>query len=184
MKSNRINREIKAARVRVIDEDENQLGILNLFDALSRAEQAGLDLVEISANADPPVCKIVDFGKYRFQQGKKDKENKKNQHQVRVKEIKIKPNTEDNDIQTKLRQARIFIAQGDKVKISCVFRGREMLHKEFGFRAIKRICESLADIAQPDGEPSFFGRILVVTLSPGVKKKNQEGLSYAKKQNT
>ncbi|HVX00068.1 MAG TPA: translation initiation factor IF-3, partial [Candidatus Babeliaceae bacterium] len=101
----RVNREIRAARVRVIDKDGNQLGVLTLLDAIHRAEQVGLDLVEIAPTADPPVCKIIDFGKFRYQQTKKEKESKKSQHQVKVKEIKIKPNTDEHDLLTKLRHA-------------------------------------------------------------------------------
>ncbi|MGD0665716.1 MAG: translation initiation factor IF-3 [Rhabdochlamydiaceae bacterium] len=167
----RINREIRAARVRVIDKDGNQLGILTLMDAISRAEQVGLDLVEISPSADPPVCKIIDFGKFRYQQTKKEKESKKSQHQVKVKEVKVKPNTDDHDLQTKLRHAREFIAKGNKVKITCVFRGREMAHTEFGEKVVRKLCEDLADIATPESNAKLFGKSLIVVLSPGARKK-------------
>jgi len=167
----RINREIRAARVRVIDKDGNQLGILTLMDAISRAEQVGLDLVEISPSADPPVCKIIDFGKFRYQQTKKEIESKKSQHQVRVKEVKVKPNTDDHDLQTKLRHAREFIAKGNKVKITCVFRGREMAHTEFGEKVVRKLCEDLADIATPESNAKLFGKSLIVVLSPGARKK-------------
>lgn len=168
----RINREIRAARVRVIDKDGGQLGVLTLMDALHRAEQAGLDLVEISASADPPVCKIIDYGKYRYQLAKKEKESKKSQHQVKVKEIKVKPNTDEHDLQTKLRHARDFIVKGNKVRITCVFRGREMMHPEFGSRIIDRMCNDLADIATPETYAKMMGRSLSVVLAPGAKKKN------------
>ncbi len=167
----RINREIRASRVRVIDKDGNQLGVLTLMDAISRAEQVGLDLVEISASADPPVCKIIDFGKYRYQQTKKEKESKKSQHQVKVKEIKVKPNTDDHDLQTKMRHAREFLAKGNKVKITCVFRGREMAHTEFGVRIVQKMCDDLADIANPESPAKLFGKMLTVVLAPGAKKK-------------
>jgi translation initiation factor IF-3 len=167
----RVNREIRASRVRVIDKDGNQLGILTLLDALQRAEQAGLDLVEISASADPPVCKIIDHGKYRYQQTKKEKENKKAQHQVKVKEVKVKPNTDEHDILTKLRHAREFIVKGNKVKITCTYRGREMMHPEFGKKVIDRLCTDLADIATPEAPAKFFGRTLSVVIAPGAKKK-------------
>ncbi len=167
----RINREIRAPRVRVIDKDGHQLGILTLMDAISRAEQVGLDLVEISASADPPVCKIIDFGKYRYQQTKKEKESKKSQHQVKVKEVKVKPNTDEHDLQTKLRHAREFIVKGNKVKITCTFRGREMAHTEFGEKVVKKMCEDLADIAAPESPAKLFGKALTVVLAPGAKKK-------------
>ena len=145
----RINREIRAPRVRVIDKDGEQVGVLPTGEAIYRAEQAGLDLVEISPNAEPPVCKIIDYGKYRYQITKKEKESKKSQHQVKVKEVKVKPNTDEHDIQTKLKHARDFVAKGDKVRITCTFRGREMMHTEFGEKIVKRMCEDLADVAVP-----------------------------------
>lgn len=169
----RINREIRAARVRVIDEEGNLLGVLSLVEALAKAEIAGLDLVEIAPTAEPPVCKIIDYGKLKYQQTKKEKENKKAQHQVKVKEVKIKPNTDDHDLATKLRHARDFIAKGNKVRITCVFRGREMLHPEFGQKVMYKMCESLADIASPESPPKMLGRSLSVVLAPGAKKKQE-----------
>jgi translation initiation factor IF-3 len=167
----RINREIRAARVRVIDSDGSQLGVLALSEALMKAEQAGLDLIEISASSDPPVCKIIDYGKYRYQLTKKEREGRKSQHQVKVKEVKVKPNTDDHDIQTKLKHAREFIEKGDKVKITCTFRGREMMRPEFGERVVRKLCEGLADIATPEAPGKLIGRSLSVTLAPGAKKK-------------
>jgi len=155
----------------VIDQDGNQLGVLTLMDALHRAEQVGLDLVEIASGAEPPVCKIVDFGKYRYEQTKKEKESKKSQHQVKVKEIKIKPNTDEHDLLTKLRHAREFIAKGNKVRITCVFRGREMLHTEIGYKSMMRLCEEMSDIASPESPAKMMGRMLSVVLAPGGKKK-------------
>src|SRR5580698_1947257 len=116
-----------------------------LAEALAKAELAGLDLVEIAPSAEPPVCKIIDFGKYRYQLTKKEKEQKKSQHQVKVKEIKLKPNTDEHDLMVKIKHAREFVAKGNKVRVTCVFRGREMLHPEFGKRIIERICEDLSD---------------------------------------
>ncbi|MBI3237060.1 MAG: translation initiation factor IF-3 [Chlamydiales bacterium] len=167
----RINREIRVSKVRVIDYDGSQVGVLTLPEALVRAEQAGLDLVEIAPNAEPPVCKIVDYGKYRYQLTKKEKEQKKTQHQVKVKEIKLKPNTDDHDIHVKTKHAREFIVKGNKVRITCVFRGREMLHSEYGKRAVQKFCEDLADIATPESPPKMLGRNLSVVLAPGAKKK-------------
>lgn len=183
----RINREIRAPRIRVIDNNGNQLGVLTLIDALTRAEAAQLDLVEISPSADPPVCKIIDYGKYRYQQTKKEKESKKSQHQVKVKEIKVKPNTDEHDVQTKLRHAREFIAKGNKVRITCVFRGREMMHTEFGEKVVKRMCQDLADIATAESPAKMLGRNLSVVLAPGGKKKNHtttQGKNYAKDENS
>ncbi len=167
----RINREIRTPKVRVIDKDGNQLGILPVIEALSRAEQAEMDLVEIAPNAEPPVCKIIDYGKFRYQLTKKEKESKKSQHQVKVKEIKLKPNTDEHDLKTKLKHAREFILKGDKVRITCVFRGREMMHPEFGERIITKMCEDLADIASVEAGAKMMGRSLSVVLAPGGKKK-------------
>lgn len=167
----RINREIRAPKVRVIDKDGSQVGVLTLAEAIVRAEQAGLDLVEIAPSAEPPVCKIIDFGKYRYQLTKKEKEQKKTQHQVKVKEIKIKPNTDEHDLLIKTKHAREFIAKGNKVRVTCMFRGREMLHPEFGERSVQRICEDLADVATPESPAKMLGRNLSVVLAPGAKKK-------------
>jgi translation initiation factor IF-3 len=144
---------------------------LTLVEALAKAEQAGLDLVEIAPSAEPPVCKIIDFGKYRYQLTKKEKEQKKSQHQVKVKEIKLKPNTDEHDLVVKLKHAKEFIAKGNKVRVTCTFRGREMLHPEFGKRIIERICEDLSDVATPESPAKMLGRNLSVVLAPGAKKK-------------
>ena len=157
--------------MRLIDKDGEQLGIVSLQDALAKAELTGLDLVEIAPNAEPPVCKIIDYGKYRYQVTKKEKEGRKSQHQVKVKEVKIKPNTDDNDIDVKVKHAREFIAKGNKVRLTCVFRGRELAHPEIGERSVKRICEDLSDVASPESEARLMGRNLSVVLAPGSKKK-------------
>ena len=142
-----------------------------LSEALLRAEQAGLDLVEIAPSAEPPVCKIVDFGKYRYQLTKKEKEQKKAQHHVKVKELKLKPNTDDHDLVVKIKHAREFIAKGNKVRVVCVFRGREAQHPEFGMRVIDRICQDLADVASPEAPAKMQGRMMAIVLAPGAKKK-------------
>ncbi len=170
----KINREIRAPRVRVIDNDGNQMGVFLIGEAITRAEQIGLDLVEISPSAEPPVCKIVDYGKYRYQLTKKEREQKKGQHQVKVKELKLKPNTDEHDLCVKIKHAREFVLKGNKVRVTCVFRGREMLHPEFGQKVVHRICEDLADIATPESPPKMLGRSLSVVLAPGAKKKTQE----------
>lgn len=167
----KINREIRAPRVRVIDKDGTQLGVLTIHQALMKAEEDGLDLIEIAPNVEPPVCKITDYGKFRYQQTKKEKESKKAQHQVKVKEVKLKPNTDDHDLLTKMRQARDFITKGNKVRLSCVFRGREMQHPEFGQRIIDRFCEGLADISSLEAPAKMMGKTLSVVLAPGGKKK-------------
>ena len=157
--------------MRLIDKDGEQLGVLTIQEALAKAELSGLDLVEIAPNAEPPVCKIIDYGKYRYQVTKKEKEGKKSQHQVKVKEVKIKPNTDDNDIQVKVKHAREFIVKGNKVRLTCVFRGRELAHPEIGRKAVLYICEELSDIASPESDAKLMGRNLSVVLAPGSKKK-------------
>ncbi len=157
--------------MRVIDQDGEQLGVLTVQEALAKAELAGLDLVEIAPNAEPPVCKIIDYGKYRYQVTKKEKEGKKSQHQVKVKEVKIKPNTDENDIRVKVKHAKEFIAKGNKVRLTCVFRGRELAHPEIGQKAIAYMCDELAEIAAPESEAKLLGRNLSVVLAPGGKKK-------------
>lgn len=157
--------------MRVIDQDGQQLGVITLQEALFKAEEAGLDLVEIAATAEPPVCKIIDYGKYRYQVTKKEKDGKKSQHQVKVKEIKIKPNTDDNDLNVKTKHAREFILKGNKVRLTCVFRGRELAHPEVGERSVRKICENLTDVATAESDVKLMGKNLSVVLAPGVKKK-------------
>ena len=167
----KVNREIRAPKVRVIDHNGEQLGVISFQEALAMAEGAGLDLVEISAGSNPPVCKIINYGKYRYDQTKREKESKKAQHQVKVKEIKIKPTTDDHDIEIKLNHAREFIAKGNKVKITCSFRGRELFHPEIGEKAVKKMCEDLQDITSVEAPAKLFGRSLTVVLAPCAKKK-------------
>ena len=167
----RINREIRAPKVRVIDQDGNQVGVITIAEAWAKADAVGLDLVEIAPSADPPVCKVIDYGKYRYQLTKKEKEQKKGAHQVKVKEIKIKPNTDEHDLQTKIKHTREFIANGNKVRLTCTFRGREMMHTEIGMASIKRMIEEISDIATPEAFPKMMGRNLSVVVAPGAKKK-------------
>lgn len=167
----RVNKEIRAPRVRVIGANGEQVGIIALYEALRLAEDAELDLVEVVPNSNPPVCKVMNFGKFRYDQTKREKENKKTQHQIKVKEVKIKPNIGTHDLETKLRHAREFIEEGDKVKITCTFRGREMMHPEFGEKLINQMLEKLNDIAQAEAPAKMFGKMLTVVIAPSTKKK-------------
>ena len=167
----RVNRQIRAPRVRVISQTGEQVGVIPIEEALRMAEQAGVDLVEIVATSTPPVCKIIDYGKFRYDQTKREKESKKSQHQIKVKEVKVKPNIDDHDLETKLRHAREFISKGNKVKVTCQFRGREMAHPELGDRLMKRIVEALSDSAMVEAPPNMMGRMLTMVLAPGGKKK-------------
>ena len=166
----RINREIRADRLRVISEEGEQIGIMTLRDALARAEEAGLDLVEISPAAKPPVAKIIDYGKFRYLQQKKEKDSKKTQVQIKVKEIKLKPNIDTHDFQTKLKHAREFLVKGNKVRITCMFRGREMLHLDLGEKVMHEFCQELADVATVEAPPKLLGRSMSTVLAPSGKK--------------
>jgi len=144
---------------------------MNPRDALKKAEDEGLDLVEIAPNANPPVCKIIDYGKFRYDQTKREKESKKASHQIKVKEVKVKPNIDEHDLQTKMRHAKDFLEKGNKVKVTCMFRGREMAHKDIGERLIKKIVEDLKEIAVCETPMKMFGRFLTVVLAPHKNKK-------------
>ena len=170
----RINKQIRAPKVRLIGHDGSQIGVVAVRDALIKAQEVNLDLVEIAPNAQPPVCKIIDYGKYRYDQTKREKESKKAQHQVKVKEIKLKPNIDEHDFQTKFKQARGFLEKGNKVKVTCMFRGREMAHPEFGEKVVQRFCKDLEDIALVEAPPKLLGRNLIGVLAPApVKGKSK-----------
>lgn len=169
----KINKEIRAPKVRLISHDGQQVGVVSLYEALGMAEEVGLDLVEISAGSSPPVCKVMNYGKYRYDQTKREKENKKAQHQIKVKEVKLKPNIDQHDLETKMRHSRDFLSKGYKVKFTCTFRGREMMHAEIGSKLIQKVCEDLEDIATAESPAKMFGRILSVVLAPGSKKKKE-----------
>jgi translation initiation factor IF-3 len=169
----KVNREIRAPRVRVISNTGEQVGVIPLHEALARAEEEGLDLVEISAGSNPPVCKIMNFGKFRYDQTKREKESKKAQHQVKIKEIKVKPNIGTHDLETKQHQIREFVSKGNKVKVTCTFRGREMMHPEIGEKIMRKLVDDLEDIATPESPLKMMGRILIVVLAPGAKKKKE-----------
>jgi len=168
-KLNRKNAEIRVPRVRVIGEDGEMIGILSRDDALRRAEDVGMDLVEIQPNADPPVCRIMDFGKFRFEAQKKAAAAKKKQKQVDIKELKFRPVTDEGDYQIKMRNMRRFLADGDRVKVVVRFRGREMAHTELGIAMTQRIEEDLKDEGTVEQRPKLEGRQMVMMIAP--KKK-------------
>ncbi len=165
-----MNHEIRAPKLRVITQTGEQLGILSFHEAMAKAQEEGLDLVEIVPTASPPVCKIIDYGKFRYDQTKREKESKKS-HQVKVKEIKVSPSITDHDLETKLRHAEEFLDKGNKVKISCLFRGREMMHPEFGERLFAKISQQLEQCATIEAPAKMFGRMLTMVLAPALKKK-------------
>jgi translation initiation factor IF-3 len=168
-KTTRRNEEIRAFKVRVIDADGEQAGILSRDEALSMAADAGMDLVEIQPNAEPPVCRIMDFGKFKFEQQKKLQAAKKKQKQVEIKELKFRPTTDDGDYQIKLRNMRRFIEEGDKVKVTVRFRGREMAHTELGLAMTQRIEADLGEEVTIESRPRLEGRQMVMMIAP--KKK-------------
>ena len=150
----------------MIDERGGQAGVVTIQDAIDKAERVGLDLVEISPNVDPPVCKILDFGKYLYERQKQKKINKKKQHVIQVKEIRIRPNTGDHDLITKVNKGQKFLLKGDKLKITVMFRGREMTRKEAGAELLQRVVNILSEIAEIDKESSLEGRRMSIILRP------------------
>jgi translation initiation factor IF-3 len=168
-KRNRVNREINAVEVRLIGADGNQVGVLTLREAQEKAEEEGLDLVEIVPNAEPPVCRIMDFGRFLFDQKKKTQEAKKKQKQVQIKEVKFRPGTDEGDYRVKLRNLVRFLNDGDKAKVTMRFRGREHAHRELGLELLRRVEGDLAEISTVEQQPQMEGRQMVMVLSP--KKK-------------
>ena len=162
----RINEEIRAREVHLIDNDGHNLGNVAIADALAKALEAGLDLVEISPNATPPVCKLLDFGKYKYQEQKKAAEARKKQKVVEVKEIKFRPMIDDHDYDVKMRSMQRFFEEGDKVKVTLRFRGREMAHQELGYQLLNRVKGDTSKIAKVEQEPRFEGRQVVMVLAP------------------
>jgi translation initiation factor IF-3 len=162
----RRNREITAREVRVIASTGNQLGIMGFFDALRLAENDGLDLVEVSPSATPPVCRIMDYGKFLFEQNKKDKKPKI----MQIKEVQFRPTTEENDYQVKLRSVVRFLSEGNKVKVSLRYKGREMAHQDVGRKVIDRLCKDLGEGAIVEQLPSMEGKQLIAVFAPPRKK--------------
>ena len=162
----RVNEEIRIPQVRLIDQDGEMQGVLTVREAMHRAFAVGLDLVEISPNADPPVCKILDFGKFKYEQQKKRNEAKKKQKVIEIKEIKVRPNIDENDYQVKMRAMKSFIEEGDKVKVTLRFRGREMAHQEIGIRVLERIRTEMDPTSKVEQMPRMENRQMVMVLSP------------------
>ena len=165
-----INEEITAKRVRLIGNEGEQLGILDIKEAQAMADEQELDLVLMSPNADPPVCKIMDYGKYRFDQMKKEKENRKNQHVVDTKEIKMTPSIDTHDFETKMNHAKKFLTGGDKLKVTIRFRGREVNHSLLGTQLLERVEETLKDYGNVEKKPKLEGRNMFMIVAPFEKK--------------
>jgi len=167
----RVNGKIRAREVRLIGDDNKMIGVVPLAEALSMARTRQVDLVEVSPNAVPPVCRLVDYGKYRYEQSKKDKESKKHQHANRVKEVQLSPRIDPHDFGVKLQHAIGFLCEDMKVKVSLRFRGREMAHQEIGFGQVNNFIKELVPFAHPDSPPKLIGRGINVMLTPLPKNK-------------
>lgn len=160
-----INEEIKAVQVRLIEEGR-QLGILPLNEALAIAAKAGLDLVEIAPNADPPVCRVMDYGKYRYQQSKKLQDARKSQTTIQIKEIRLRPKTEEHDLEVKIRHIKKFLQQNDKVKITMMFRGREIAYSDLGRKIMETIRDALDEVGAVEMQPKLEGRNMIMIVVP------------------
>ena len=165
-----LNEDIRDSEIRLIGSTGEQLGIMSAAQAQRIADEQGLDLVKISPQATPPVCKLMDYGKFRFEQGKREKEAKKNQHVVEIKEIRMSPGIDVGDFNTKLKNAQKFLADGNRVKVSVRFRGREMAHTDIGKDLLVRFAEQCAEVATLDKEPELEGRSMSIFLSPKTGK--------------
>lgn len=161
-----MNREITARSVRLVGADGEMVGVVSLRDALIAAEEASLDLVEVAPQAEPPVCKILDYGKFKYEAQKKAAEARKKQKIIEVKEIKLRPNIDDNDYDVKMRSAKRFIEEGDKVKVTMRFRGREMAHQDIGMNVLMRVRDHLDEFAKVEQMPKLEGRQMVMVLAP------------------
>jgi len=161
-----MNEDIRVPRVLLIDQHGEKQGVMPTSAAIEAAEEAGLDLVEIVPNADPPVCKILDYGKYKYQISKKEHDARKKQHKVVVKEMRVRPKIDVHDLETKMKQARGFLQHGDKLQVNMVFRGREIGFKELGVKVMARIREGLSDVAKVEREPRQEGNRMIMLLQP------------------
>ena len=162
----RINDRIEAREVRLVDQDGEMIGVVSLRDALTRADDVGLDLVEISPNATPPVCKILDYGKFKYEAQKKANAARKKQKVIEVKEIKMRPSIDQNDYGIKMRKVREFIDEGDKVKVTMRFRGREMAHQHLAINILEKVKEEMADVAKVEQFPKLEGRQMIMVMAP------------------
>lgn len=166
-----LNEDITSANVRLVGAEGEQRGVVSREDALAEARASGLDLVLVASEAEPPVCKVMDYGKHLFEQKKSRAAQRKKQKQIQVKEMKFRPGTEEGDYQVKLRNLKRFLDEGDKTKVSLRFRGREVVHPEIGMALMSRIAEDLDELGSVEAEPKFEGRQVIMVLAPRKKKK-------------
>ncbi len=178
----RINDLIRISPVRLIDENDNPVGVIPVDEAKRMAREAGLDLVEVAPKGDPPVCKIMDYGKWKYAQKKKEQKARSHTKQSELKGIRLRPKIDSHDLDIKMSKAREFIEDGDKVQFTMLFRGREMAHKNLGLDSMKKICEELADIAKIEAEPKMMGRRATMVLAPDKKAVAKTGEKKAQAQ--
>ena len=169
----RVNERIRISPIRLIDENNEQAGVIETYEAQKRARAAGLDLVEVAPNSSPPVCRIMDYGKWKYQQKKKEAKAKSHAKQSEIKEVRLRPGTGDHDVQIKTDKARDFFGEGHKVQFTILFRGRQMAHRDIGFRMFERIADLFADIAHVEMSPRIQGRRMTMLMAPGVKTKGR-----------
>lgn len=162
----RVNERIRAREVRLVDENGNQVGVVSIAQALTSAKEASLDLVEVAPLASPPVCRVMDFAKYRYEKEKQERENRQHQRATTLKELRFRPQIDDHDYQTKLRSLLKFLEKGNKVKVTLVFRGREMAHQEFGHRLLEKLKSDVEKVAQIERPPLQEGRFVYMTVAP------------------
>jgi translation initiation factor IF-3 len=161
-----VNDQINVREVRLIDQDGENVGVVSTADARQRADNVGLDLVEISPTSNPPVCKILDYGRYKYELQKRQNEARKKQKTTELKEIKMRPNIDDHDYNVKMRSIRKFLGEGDKVKVTMRFRGREMAHQQIGLRLLERVRDEVADEAKVEANPKMEGRQMIMVIAP------------------
>ena len=169
----RVNEQIRAPRIRIIGENGEQLGVVPLAEALQSARQSGVDLVEVAPNADPPVCRLLDYGKLRYLYSKKERESKKAQKNTELKEVRFRPNIGDHDLEAKLRKVKEFIDDGSKVKLTVRFRGREAVHQQLGLSLLKRVADDLKEEVRLEKPPAMEGRALSMILIPSVARSER-----------
>jgi len=162
----RVNEGIRIKEVRVIGENGEQIGVIATNEAIRMAKESGLDLVEVAPKASPPVCRIMNFSKYKYEQEKKERLARKKQRVIHIKEIKLKPNIEENDYQVKLRHLKKFLGRGDKAKVTLIFRGREMAHTDIGINLMNRLMKDLSEIAAPEKMPRLDNKLMILILNP------------------
>ena len=176
----RLNERIRVPQVRLIDEQGNQVGVVPTYEALQMARERGLDLMEVSPNAQPPVCKICDYGKFKYEKKKKEQIAKKKQTVVKVKEIQLRPQTEEHDLDYKFKNVRQFLEDGDKAKITIMFRGREITYVDQGFKIMKQLAELVKDVGTVEAPPKLEGKKLIMVLAPGAAKKGSPAVGTLK----